>query len=482
MTQMQATEISEPPPHDQGHARKWLMGIATIGLFLSLDYLIFSVDLKWTFLGLAALALSLLVMLRWPYGALVAVLVASAIPRFAVQILSWNAKAEDFVVVLVALIILAQVVLYQKRLRFRGCDWPLLVFVAMNYVGSSINSPEPRATLRWALQFTLAAASYFVVVNLVSDRERFPKAMKVFLMVGAAEAVFGILCYVSFRLTGSELGVTIFSFLGDSPGVHGSLWEPNIFGSYTAAFALMFLFYRLTGIGRRGWYLLGFLLTVLAVLLSLARASWIGFLAGLLFLLWYAAGQNKVRVSKLVSSLARVLFVGLGLIFIALQGFGYLRERLETLAHPTEAPTFVQRLYYNSLALEHVREHPLLGWGSNSFTLFWEWDTPEGPGPAWVGNLEIRILHDTGVIGLAVFLAFLANLFREAFKALRQTKNREDIRNIGALLGGLIVMLVAFQATDATTMAFPWVHMGLLAAAARIALVEENALSVGPTR
>jgi O-antigen ligase len=478
---MQATEMAARLSHGEGYSRKGLIAGAMVSVFALLDYLMFSVDLKWTFLALGAIALFLLVLLRWPYGALIAVLVASAIPRFTVQIFSWNAKAEHLVAALAAFAILVRVVLCQEPLRLRACDRLLLAFVGMNYVGSSINSPDPKATLRWALLFTLATASYFVLVHLLSDRERVQKAMKIFLIVGAMEAVFGILCYISFRLTGTQLGVTVFSFLEDSPGVHGSLWEPNIFGSYSAAFALMFLFYRLTGAARRGWYTLGFSITALAALLSLARASWIGFLGGFLFLLSYLRARKRVRVRKIAFWVAEVALVILGLVFAATQQYGYLRERLETLSRPTEASTFVHRQFYNALALEQVRDHPFLGWGNSSFTLFWEWDTPEGPGPAWVGNLEVRILHDTGAIGLAIFLAFLVKLLREGVKTLKQIKNQDDLRNIGALLSGWIVLLVAFQATDATTLAFPWVHLGLLAAATRIALEEKRALAVGVT-
>jgi hypothetical protein len=91
-------------------------------------------------------------------------------------------------------------------------------------------------------------------------------------------------------------------------------------------------------------------------------------------------------------------------------------------------------------------------------------------------------LHDTGAIGLAIFLAFLVKLLREGVKTLKRTRNREDLRNIGALLSGWVVLLVAFQATDATTMAFPWVHLGLLAAATRIPLGEKEALAGGVAR
>src|SRR5712691_6475014 len=97
--------------HGEGYPKKWLITAVIVSLSVIVDYLMFSVDLNWTLLALAAMAVSLLVLLRWPYGALIAVLVASAIPRFTVQIFSWNAKAEHFVAALVALVILARVVL-----------------------------------------------------------------------------------------------------------------------------------------------------------------------------------------------------------------------------------------------------------------------------------------------------------------------------------------------------------------------------------
>jgi len=182
--------------HGEGYPRKWLITTVIVSLAVLLDYLIFSVNLKWTFLALAAMAVSLLVLLRWPYGALIALIAASAIPRYMVTVSSWNAKAEHFVAALVALVIMVRVVLREERLQLRGCDWLLLVFAGMNYVGSAINSPDPKATLRWALLFTLACASYFVTAHLLSSSRLLRNAMNIFLLVGAGQAVFGLLCFV----------------------------------------------------------------------------------------------------------------------------------------------------------------------------------------------------------------------------------------------------------------------------------------------
>lgn len=444
-----------------------VMVLAVSG-FALVDYSVFCLDLQVVLAVVAALAAVILVLLRWPYGALTALFVASVMPHFTFQVFSWNAKPEDFVVPLVALGVLARVTLTQERFLRRGADWLLVAFVGVNYIGSFINSPQPQATLRWALQFTLAAASYFVTIHLASDRERHRKAMKIFLIVGAAQVTYGLLCFASHRMFGTLEGIAPYSYVEDSPAIRGSLWEPNIFGGYAAAFSVMFFFYRLNDAPRRGRYTVAFLLASLALILSLARQGWIAFFVGLLFVLWCQVKRNSVTFRSLLLRVATVSIAALALILIAVQGNEYLRGRLESMANPTEAYTFAHRMVFNMAALDHAREHPWLGWGSSSFGLFWNWETPDGITPAWTGNLEIRILHDTGVIGLGLFLAFIAKLLGGALAALKQPNNADDLHTIGALLSGLLVLLVAFQATDATTLAFPWVHLGLLAAGIRV--------------
>ncbi len=85
----------------------------------------------------------------------------------------------------------------------------------------------------------------------------------------------------------------------------------------------------------------------------------------------------------------------------------------------------------------------------------------------WVGNTPLRILHDTGVVGLVIFLAFLWTLARAVRQAVR--KAEYQTRTIlTALSAGLLLYAITFQATEATILAFTWVHLGLLAAAVKV--------------
>jgi hypothetical protein len=87
--------------------------------------------------------------------------------------------------------------------------------------------------------------------------------------------------------------------------------------------------------------------------------------------------------------------------------------------------------------------------------------------PGWISNTPLRILHDTGIVGLIAFLLFSVMLYAAARRALRLVTGRTAAA-VTALLGGSVLYAITFQATEATMLAFTWIHIGLLAAAVTI--------------
>jgi hypothetical protein len=71
------------------------------------------------------------------------------------------------------------------------------------------------------------------------------------------------------------------------------------------------------------------------------------------------------------------------------------------------------------------------------------------------------------VVGLLTFLTFLGSLGLATRKALRNATGFNRVLGF-ALVASLLVYCVTFQSTDATLLAFPWVHLGMLAAALNI--------------
>jgi hypothetical protein len=88
---------------------------------------------------------------------------------------------------------------------------------------------------------------------------------------------------------------------------------------------------------------------------------------------------------------------------------------------------------------------------------------------AWLGSLFFEEMHDTGLIGMILFLWVIVDLGRRAWRVLATPGRSSGRTAVGALSAGVLVMLIAYQITDASTLAFTWIQFGLMAAALRIA-------------
>jgi O-antigen ligase len=436
---------------------------------VALLYLAATESLEWIPFVAAILCVLVVQLIRWPYGALCMLMAAAAVPRYQLSISSWNTKPEHLTAAACGLILLIRIWHGDQTWRkLQKADFLLLWFLALSFFTSYVASPDRAATLRWSLLLTIAMSPYFLVPQVVGTREQLEKAMKILLFVGAAEALFGILCFLSYLLFGTEMGVTFFFYLDFIPGVHGSQWEPNIFGSYCACFAVMFLFYYLAGGRTHAWYLAGFVITTVGVLLSLARQGWACLiLVGGMVLLYH---QRRTRIQW-----KRLVPVGVGVLATLLIGVSLMRDlpqRFATLAigQFSDDPTVLYRLKYLALAVADIREHPILGLGSSSFQLLYEGVDDVGTTPAWLGNLILRVTHDTGIVGLIVFGWFFFELGRGAWRVLGSSSllHIPTATAVGALSAGGLVMLIAYQLTDASNLVFTWVHFGVLAAAVRI--------------
>jgi hypothetical protein len=312
----------------------------------------------------------------------------------------------------------------------------------------------------------------------VVTKRQLDRVMTWWLWVGGLEAFYGILCYFSHLLFGTSLGVTLFFYIGFIPGIHGSLWEPNIFGSYCTCFAVMNLFYYLADKRKNAWYMVGFAVSSVGLLLSLARQAWLCLILIGASVLLYNLRRSKVQQKKNIPWKRLVFAVG-GIVValgIALTTMRDLSERLTTLSvsEAADDPTVVRRAGLIILAMQDIEQHPIAGLGSSSFQLLYlgEDESYRGVGQAWLGSFFFRVVHDTGIIGMFILGWFFVNLSRRAWRVL--ASRRTGSTAVGALFAGVLVMLIAYQFTDASTLAFTWIQFGLMAAALRVAEVPEE--------
>jgi O-antigen ligase len=447
--------------------------VATVAVILFVCRVAPEENLAWIGWVLVGAFVVLLTVTRWPYGALLVLVGMSAMPRFFVEVFGWKARPEHFAVVILSLAVCVWLLGSNRKIRLETPDYWLLAYVTMNYVSSAFGSSSPSETLRWALLNNLAVLPYFLIRVLVRDAETLRKAFGIFLAAGIAESAYGILCYVSHHAFGTTAGMEIGQYLTDVAAPFGSLVEANLFGAYTGCVAVLALAIYLIAEHRLG-YLICFFVGALATVLSFSRGAMVALVVAGAWVFWQARHAREEGHRSRAATL--VLAVGLILLIVVPAVGGVVQERFADLLSDGRLgeQTTIGRLIEAQEALQEFSEHRLIGTGTASLQLSFDWSkyVPNWSDHfGWVGNISVRILHDTGLLGMAAFLGFLGSLGWKIRLGLRGRNSQVPM--LVALSAGALLYAISFQATDATLSAFPWVHLGFLASAA-IFIKESN--------
>jgi len=160
------------------------------------------------------------------------------------------------------------------------------------------------------------------------------------LWVGAAEAAFGIICFLSNRAFNTTLGVSAEQY-GFMPGTHGTQYEANLFGSYTACCAVMFLAFFLLSHEPRAKFGWGLCITLIGALISLARSVLFALPVATVFVVWVTLKTGHLRIRRLLP-----LGVGVVLVLLAISPLllNFVSERIGTidLSQPSADDTFAR--------------------------------------------------------------------------------------------------------------------------------------------
>jgi hypothetical protein len=400
----------------------------------------------------------------WPCGALAVLIVASVMPYISVDIGGWNARPEHCAAFLVLVVLLLRSMLHKgPRISLIPSDFVVAAYVVWNYVSSAWMSPEPRLTLRWALLNNLAVLPYFLIRFLVTDKRTLHWVFRAFLAIGIAECAFALVAFTSRQLFGTAFGVVVDQYVGGFGGTYGTQYEPNLMGSFAACLSIILLVVYFVSKKKPPWLVGGTIVGMAALLVSLSRAAFLAFAAISMVLLFVGARTGFVNARKLMPlGLALVLFVAP----VAATGGRNLASRFWTMSQEgleNDVET-MGRVVAITVALEDIAQHPIVGNGTSSFQLLA--DSKQIPilgERPWVGNTPIRILHDTGVIGLILMGGLVVVLAKNVRKVIVGQGEAREI--VYALAAGSLIYGITFMATEGTILSFFWVHVGLLATA-----------------
>lgn len=409
-------------------------------------------------------AVVVIVVTRRPWVAAIFLVAAGTMARVYVEIMGLKARPEHFAIVLFCLALPFWPRHEWPRPRWILPDLFLVLYLAENLLSSLVGSVDPAKTTRWAMQQILVVLTYFLLRIFCTDHERFRKAFMILLAVGAGQAIIAIFCFFSNLGFGTGFGMELGQY-GTIPGTFGLEYEANILGSVSAAAFVMTVIMYLKE--RRSILLWGAAITYAGLLVALARAAVMAAVVAFGVLVLVSI-KSRLGDMAAVKKMARALVVTSVIFFPVVISF--YQERFSTLdvTDVTADDNTAGRVVTLVTATDGIMNHPILGNGTASFQLlFTAQDLGFGDDvdqSAWIGNTEMRVLHDTGIVGLTFFLGFIVLLGWRAVKILKRKLRPELL----ALLIACVVYSITFQATEGTLLEFFWVHAGLMGCAVSI--------------
>jgi putative inorganic carbon (HCO3(-)) transporter len=297
---------------------------------------------------------------------------------------------------------------------FRQVSLPALCVIGTGLL-SILNSTNAQFSFFEIVQLGEMFLVYFYVANHVQGEEDVRLIIKVLLLGLFVEAAIILLQYSSraqFDLLLKH--IEILGSGGRSLRAAGTFGEPNCAAGYLTPLLIICLGLLLsrTDIVRKSLIWLPFGLGLIALVVTLSRGGWLGFLVGVGILMVLNVRYRWLSV-PLHTLLAAIVMAA---VLAGLFGPAIL-ARLSS--HYDSA---LARIPLIQLSLNMIRAHPLIGIGINNFGLVMRTYLTADIAEAWLYIPHTRymtIWAETGTLGLLAFLWFLASVFGEGFRCLR---------------------------------------------------------------
>ena len=401
-------------------------------------------------------------------GMLVLLIVTSVEDHYTFRVGPVAVRAEQVAMVM-ALVVFGAVLLRGAKkdwLRPSLAEGFLLAWFAIELISSLLGSPDRRLS---AKNLALLAVTFVVVFLprrlLAGSRagEQMETVLRWLLIAFATEAAYGTIVYLV-----HVVGPTIS--IGPNPasgylGAYGSLWEQNVFGAYSAAGVVAWAYLGPARF-RSAW--VGLALCIGGLGVSLTRAAWLAAAAvGGLGVVLPRLRQRLDLATVIRGAAAGLVLIGTMLLVDRSGSYSVPLPHAVGVPGPPASPGFLSaalnrvdvlgRINQIGPVLGDLRGHLLLGRGTASYESL---HTVAGS-PEHIASLPLLILEDGGIVGLALFGAFILAL---AFKAW----SRRQSEIVVALGQVALVLAITNLATQTTELMVDWLLIGLLLAAVEL--------------
>jgi putative inorganic carbon (hco3(-)) transporter len=425
--------------------------------------------------------------IRWSRELLMALPFAVILNGIPLPVGGSQVRIDQLIACMLVVPLVASIVAGQRRLRMDSTSWWLAALFAANVAASALNSPARMYSFSQCANLASAWVIYLLLINFLDTREQldvfFERCLWAALIASGIGCVAFALAISGLSIGGAEVSGSAVENLSRPFGAYGTMVEPNIFGSFMGSIVVLTVVLlavgsRLSSSARRQRLLRWTAaLCAAALVLSFTRTAWIGAIIGLLCAAWLGRRRVGVKATRVLVPLLASVVIVLALLVLPGPAGTFLRFKLSNLVN-VESPTAMLRLMTYALAVEQTLRHPILGVGTfsfapllaegNDFAQFAGWRG------LWIGNYLLLALHDTGVIGLMLWLGLIWSIISRGVRVVRaasQTDPTIAVRTLG-LTAAIVSLLVAYLATTGFSLGYPWMLIGLLGAHARLAVAE----------
>jgi O-antigen ligase len=354
-------------------------------------------------------------------------------------------------------------------------DWPLAIYVALNWA-TVLLAPNTSIALKIAGLITLLALLYWTITNTIRTKADFVRYTRLLLLSTLAIALFGLFQVFAVWFA-SKFDITLWSGVIIHSDVipygrpYGTFVEPDWFGTIMAAALVgVFLLSVSKVFKHRQVELLG-AATVLfvATVLSSVRGGWLSVLVVLPVMLFLNRKRLKLLDSNVISNLTiAVLLLAAAVLIFTPDIRHALAERVMTLINPGTLEVEPRFLIMQD-GWELFLKHPLLGRGPGAYTTLGTIPFVTGLTAAVHGienfqtNAILTVLIDTGLVGLLVVCWMLVRTLKTTWKALVQPQIDPQIRAIlFALAGAGLALMVGYQVSTGIWLGLTWYLLSLI--------------------
>lgn len=345
------------------------------------------------------------------------------------------------------------------QLRGNPTFYWMLVFVVHGLVCATLAYPDlPR---NWELWGNVAKTALFCSLMPLLATNRF-RIHALVLMIAIGTSFHGVLDGLKFLSSGGAHRAQVIAKFGDN--------------NHLAMVLLMVipLLYYLYTYSKVLWVRMAFLGTILLMVLAVVATNSRGGLLGLFAVAIWLVYRSRRRF------LGALLIAASAYLVILLAPSSWT-ERMDTIQAAEEDASFMGRVVAWRVSAAIAQEHPVFGGGFRAVQSFPVWKQFQNA-PSLLGFVDyhrefsyapaahsiwFEVLGDQGFVGLAIFIALIANAFRVAMAVRRLARLNGAGQQWAADLGNMLtVALVAYVVTGSALSAayfeLPYVCMMLL--------------------